>query len=138
MKTNLLIDTNVLLYALNDESDNYNISVSVFSNLNYNLFLTSKNISEFFAVTSKLKISLETVFNFYTDLKIYTKFFFPGEKSLLILENLIQKYKPKGNQIFDMEIVSIMLANDISHIATFNKKDFIHITEIQILELPTT
>ena len=138
MKTNLLIDTNLLLYALNKDSDNYKISISVISNLNYNLFLTSKNISEFFAVTSKLKIPLETVFNFYEDLKIYTKFFFPGEKSLIILENLIQKYKPKGNQVFDIEIVSIMLANDISHIATFNKKDFNHIIEIEILELPTT
>lgn len=29
-----------------------------------------------------------------------------------------------------------MLANDISHIATFNKKDFVHISEIEILELP--
>lgn len=138
MKTNLLIDTNLLLYALNKDSDNYNISISVISNLNYNLFLTSKNISEFFAVTSKLKIPLETVFNFYEDLKIYTKFFFPSEKSLIILENLIQKYKPNGNQVFDIEIVSIMLANDISHIATFNKKDFNHIIEIEILELPTT
>ena len=138
MRTNLLLDTNLLLYALNKDSDNYNISISVISNLNYNLFLTSKNISEFFAVTSKLKIPLETVFNFYEDLKIYTKFFFPGDKSLLILENLIQKYNPKGNQVFDIEIISIMLANDISHIATFNKKDFIHITEIKILDLPTT
>lgn len=129
MKINLLIDTNVLPYAMNKDSDNHNASVSVISNLNYNLFLTSKNISEFFAVTSKLKVPLEKSFNFYEDFKINSKFHFPGINSLRIFESLVQKYNPKGNQVYDIEIVSIMLANNISHIATFNTKDFIHITE---------
>lgn len=133
MTINLLIDTNVLIYALNKDSDYYNSSISIFSNPDYNLFITSKNISEFFAVTSKLKIPFRTSLNFYEDLKIYTEILFPTEKSLLLFEKLIQQYQPKGNQVFDVEIVSIMLDNDINLIATFNKKDFVNITEVQIL-----
>ena len=136
MKTNLLIDTNVLIYAFNQDSDHYNFSISIFSNPNYTLFLTSKNISEFFAVTSKFKVTLKTSLNFYEDLKIYTKILFPSETSLSIFEKLIQQYQPKGNQVFDIEIVSIMLDNGIDQIATFNKKDFDKISEIQILEIP--
>jgi len=87
MKINLLIDTNVLIYALNQDSDYYNSAISIFLNPDNNLFLTSKNISEFFAVTSKFKLPLITSLNFYNDLKIYTKILFPTENSLSIFEN---------------------------------------------------
>ena len=72
--------------------------------------------------------------NFYEELKTNTKILFPAKKSLSIFENLIQQYQPKGNHTFDVEIVSIMLANGISHIATFNQKDYININEVQIFE----
>ena len=48
---------------------------------------------------------------------------------------LIQKYLPKGNQVYDIEIASMMLANDIKRIATVNTKDFINVTEIEIVDL---
>ena len=59
---------------------------------------------------------------------------FPNNKSIDIFKSLCKKYKPHRNQVFDMEIVSILLANGLNVIATFNHKDFKHITEIQILE----
>jgi predicted nucleic acid-binding protein len=104
-------------------------------NPNHNLFITSKNISEFFAVTSKQKIDSKTSWNSYHEIKTVSKIMFPIEESLSIFEKLIQQYQPKGNQVFDIEIVSIMLDNGIDQIATFNKKDFDKISEIQILEI---
>jgi len=105
-------------------------------NPDYNLFITSKNISEFFAVTSKFKISLQSSLGFYEEFKTSSKILFPTEKSLSIFEKLIQQYQPKGNQVFDVEIVSIMLDNNLNHIATFNQKDFVNITEVYIFDLP--
>jgi len=107
---------------------------SILSNPDYNFFITSKNISEFFAVTSKRKISYESSSNYYEEIKNKAAILFPTERSLSILEKLIQQYQPKGNQVFDMEIVSIMLDNEIKHIATFNRKDFSTINEVQILD----
>ena len=136
MMIDLLIDTNVLIYAMDEKSMYNQIAQEILLNSNHNLFITSKNISEFFAVTSKKKIAPEICLDKYFQIKTVSTILFPSESSLSIFENLIRDYHPKGNQIYDIEIVSIMIANDISHIATFNKKDFIHITEIKILELP--
>ncbi len=52
-----------------------------------------------------------------------------------IFEKLIQQYQPKGSHVFDIEIVSIMPDNGINYTATFNKKDFVYLTEVRIIEL---
>ncbi|TAN00121.1 MAG: PIN domain-containing protein [Chitinophagaceae bacterium] len=135
MMIDLVLDTNILIYALNYDSVNYNSAITFFLNPNYKLFITSKNISEFFGVTSKLKIPYSSSLTFYKELKNNLTVLFPSEKSLLILETLIQQYQPKGNQVYDIEIVSIMMANNIKYVATFNQKDFKNIHEIQILDI---
>lgn len=60
---------------------------------------------------------------------------FPAEDSFSIFKTLIEKYRPKGNRIFDVEHVSVAIANKIDYIATFNIKDFEHIKEIKLLDL---
>ncbi len=134
MMIDLLIDTNVWLYSMDKSSIYHQSAKSILINPNHNLFITSKNISEFFAVTSKKRIDPQTCLDSYNDIKTISKILFPTENSLSIFETLIQQYQPKGNQVFDIEIVSIMLENGIDHIATFNQKDFINLTEIKILE----
>ena len=134
MMIDLLIDTNVWIYAMDKSSVYHQSAKTILINPNNNLFVTTKNISEFFAVTSKLKIAHQFCLDFFSEIKSNTHIIFPSEKSLLFFEKLIQQYQPKGNQVFDIELVSIMLDNEIDHIATFNQKDFINITEIQILE----
>lgn len=133
MMIDLLIDTNVLIYAMDEESMYSQIAQKILLDSNHNLFITSKNISEFFAVTSKKKVAPEISLDKYFQIKTVSTILFPSEGSLSILENLIRDYQPKGNQVFDHEIVSIMLANGINHIATFNQKDFMNISEVQIL-----
>lgn len=133
MTTNLLVDTNVLIYALDKNSRFYADAIRILSHPNYNLFLTSKNISEFFAVTSKLKIEPKICFAFYEEVKTNCHILFPSESSLLLFKELLIRHNPVGNQVFDVEIASIMLVNKIQLIATFNQKDFTHIKEIEIL-----
>jgi hypothetical protein len=45
---------------------------------------------------------------------------------------LIKKYKPAANRVYDIEIISIMHANGIIDISTFNDKDFEMVEEIKI------
>src|SRR5690606_40325078 len=69
MMTDLLIDTNILIYAYDRESAFHDSSRTLIENPDFNLFVTTKNISEFFAVCSKLKIPLSSTFNFYSEIK---------------------------------------------------------------------
>ena len=38
--------------------------------------------------------------------------------------NLLQRHPVKGADVFDLQLVAIMLANDIKRIYTFNTADF--------------
>lgn len=96
------------------------------------LFISTKNIIEYFAVCSKLSVPFQQAIQFYSQIRQNTTLLFPTTNSLAIFENLLQKYQPKGNQIFDLEIVSIALANQVADIATFNTKDFAGFSEINL------
>ena len=50
-----------------------------------------------------------------------------------VLIDTVKKYNPIGNQAYDLEIVSLMLAYNIKIVATFNTKDFESIEEVEIL-----
>lgn len=99
------------------------------------MYVTTKNIAEFFAVLTKLSEPYQKIFEFYESIKSNTILLFPDPNSLIIFENLLRKYQPVGNRVFDIEIVSIALSNQIPTIATINTKDFSRISEISILPI---
>ncbi|OQY03618.1 MAG: hypothetical protein B6I20_04680 [Bacteroidetes bacterium 4572_117] len=133
-KTDLLVDTNVLIYYFKDNTDFHKTSVSIIENEDYNLFITTKNISELFAVFTKQKVAWDKILLFFEDLKQNFTILYPNKKSLHVFKDLYDSLKPHGNQVFDLEIVSIILTNNIYTIATFNHKDFRDINEITILD----
>ncbi len=51
----------------------------------------------------------------------------------LKIADLLKRYQPSGLEIHDFEIAAIALTHHISHIVTFNKKDFEKIKEIKPL-----
>lgn len=132
--TDLLIDTNILIYAFNRDSVYHKTARSIIENPERNLYIATKNISEYFAVCAKLKIPILTAFEFYNEFKTNSIVLYPTKNSLSIFEHLIQKYAPKGNRVYYVEIISIMLDNGIYDIATFNDKDFINIDEVKLFE----
>ncbi len=131
----ILIDTNVLLYSFDKTSIFHAQSKALLQNEEMNLFITTKNISELFAVCSKLKIEFSKTFGFYQELKENVTILKPTDQSLFHFETLLQKYNPIGNQVYDTEIVSIMLAHDLKNIATANIGDFKDFSEVEILEI---
>ncbi len=132
---NILVDTNIFIYAFDKSSEFYQKSQSIFRDGEYELFTTSKNISEFFCVCSKLNFDLTLTLGFYADIKDNFNILTPCQNSLNIFESLIKKYNPRGNRVYDIEIVSIMLANGLSKVVTANIGDFKNIEEIELIEI---
>ena len=131
----LILDTNVLIYGMDAQSKFHASAISVLTNPDYSLFLPVKVVSEFFAVCSKLNIPTADALRFYKEAQKNAEIIFPDPVSLTCLEQLIQKYQPRGNLVFDLEIVSIALANQITLIATANLTDFKHISEITLIPI---
>ncbi len=131
----VLVDTNIFIYALINTSSFHHQAASLLQNNSIELFTASKNISEYFAVCTKLGVSKEVIWNFYRDILHNTTILFPHEESLSRFEFLLERYQPVGNRVYDMEIVSIMLAHSITEIATVNTKDFELIKEISLFAL---
>jgi predicted nucleic acid-binding protein len=130
--TKLVLDTNILIYALDVSSAFYGPASELLRSEQNKLFITAKSISEYFAVCSKLRIEPDVVFGFYEDLKRNGTILFPNQDSLTRLEALVRTYQPKGNRVYDVEIVSIMLSYDMQVLATFNVDDFKAIREVEI------
>ncbi len=130
----ILLDTNVLLYAMDRSSKYHKISISILENTEYKLFVSTKNIAEMFAVCSKKNISKQIVFKFInkTILQICT-LLYPDNRSFEKFIQIISEKNIKGNKVYDMEIASISIVNRLDAIATFNHKDFKIINEISIL-----
>lgn len=133
--SNLLLDTNVLVYALDVDSKYHKSSLALFLNKEHNLATTSKNISELLVVLTRGPLvsltpvkALEVVSNIISNIQV----FYPNLNSNKIFYELIQKYKPTGLRIHDFEIISIGIENGYKRIATFNTKDFKSIKEISL------
>lgn len=128
-----VIDTNIIVYSLDRNSKFYKFSKSLIEDTK-EVFITSKSISEFVSVFSKLNLyhiidkELINIVNNFTIL-------YPNNKSTHIFTELVKKYKPVGNRVFDIEIVSIMKSRGINKIATVNYKDFDNISDIEIITI---
>lgn len=133
---NVLFDTNLLLYAI-DEDSKYFVSVQeLLNDASLKLYTTSKNISEFLSVVTRIpntKITIKEALHIVEEFTSIFTILYPTEKSYLIFLDLLKKYSTHGLKIHDYEIISIALANKIKNIATLNKKDFAGIEEIELI-----
>ena len=132
-KTKLVLDTNILIYGINEESRYAEEIKRVLENPRYQIFVTSKQISEFICVLSKLG-RYDVIENELPVILSKFKVIFPNRRSVHIFQQLINKYKPVGNRVFDIEIVSIMLSKKIKNLYSINVRDFNDIEEIKLIE----
>jgi predicted nucleic acid-binding protein len=129
------VDTNIFIYTLDKSSPHHLKCDSFLKDTSNDLFTTTKNISEYFAVCSKLGIDKEKVIGFYNEIKNNITILYPSSESLKTFVLLIDYYQPKGNRVYDVEIVSILATNKVSKIATVNIDDFKNISEIELIDL---
>lgn len=130
----LLVDTNVLIYSIDEDSKYFERAQKIFSE-QLELYTTSKNLSEFLSVTTRfpqkslsLKEALLVVEDFIDTMTIL----YPTKETYFVFKDLLKKYEPVGLQIHDYEILSIGLANQIDTVATFNEKDFKKVKEVNL------
>lgn len=136
---NVLFDTNLLLYAIDEDSKYFNSVQELLNDNSLNLYTTSKNISEFLSVITRIpnsSISIKEALSIVEEFQSTFKILYPTEKSFAIFINLLNKYTPSGLKIHDYEIISIALSNKIKNIATVNQKDFSGIEEIKLVSMP--
>ncbi|MCC7431398.1 type II toxin-antitoxin system VapC family toxin [bacterium] len=137
MSNGILIDTNILIYAIDENAEFHQKSKDLVLSKSYEKFTTSKNLVEFLAVmtrgenpTLSPKETLQVIENYENILKVI----YPTKTSFKILKQLVGNYNPKGLKIHDFEIASIGLSFGINQIATFNEKDFKNIKEINLFK----
>jgi predicted nucleic acid-binding protein len=134
--SDVLLDTNILVY-LKDSSSQFHESCLKILSTNDRFFITSKNLSEYYAVVTRGHPPLLSIEEALEDLDEFLASFivlYPNENSTIKLRELIDRLKPKGIKIHDIEIIAIALSFGVTKIATLNISDFKAIPELQIIQ----
>lgn len=132
----ILLDTNVLVYAVDKSSKYHHWSKKFFSDEKYDCCTTSKNLSEFLVVTTRGEeplLSTEDAVSDVRDFRAICTVLYPDPLSTDLYTELCSQHQIKGLAIHDCEIASIGLSNQVNQIATVNKKDFRQIDELTVV-----
>jgi len=134
--SNVLIDTNVLIYAI-DKSSSYHLWASRFFNdTSFSCYTTSKNLSELLCVLTRgpePALAIEEALNAVKVFVTHCRVLYPDSTSWQLLSDWVIKYSVRGLLVHDYEIASIAVSHGITTIATVNRGDFKKITEIAVL-----
>jgi predicted nucleic acid-binding protein len=128
-----LLDTNILLRTLVTNDPNYQITIDAIASLRRSrekLFIAPQNLIELWNVATRpadkngLGLSpLETEAE-VARLKEFFILLPDTEQIYTEWERLVKTYEVKGTKVHDTRLVAFMLIHQLSHILTFNVKDF--------------
>ncbi len=138
MNNSILVDTNILIYAIDADSQFNERAVRLLSDSSLKLFTTSKNISEFLVVLTRnteINLSSSECLEILNGLLSDIVILYPTPMSMNVFQELVRQYNPRGLWIHDVEIASIGIAHGISAIAINNVADFKRIEELEIIEI---
>ncbi len=142
----LLFDSNVLVYAHNEDSFFHSQAIKLITKVaKGEIFgsLTYQNLLEFYSIitdkrrlTSPItpKLASELV-NQY--LSSPFEIVYPNLNTSKIMVELLRKNQFKDGQVFDCFLIATMLSSNISQIVTANVKDFKKFDSISVLDLKT-
>ena len=133
----LLLDTNLLYYAIDKASAFHSVSQRFIDEVDDDLYTSTKNISEFLVAITRgdnPTLTPQQALKSVQDFQKIMTILYPNEKSFGQHRTLIQQYSPKGKKIHDYEIAAIAIAHGITRIATFNLSDFAKITKITLVD----
>jgi hypothetical protein len=134
------LDTNILVYAANEDSPYHAKAKSLIQSINsgrVSACLSWQVLVEFYAtVTSPRRLSQPLSPNQAIEaIKGYLESdiprFGPDETTLILTLGLAERYKVTGLDIFDAQIVATMLRNKVKTIYTANEEDFKRFVEIE-------
>lgn len=124
----MLIDSNILIYAINIDSPKHKKAQSFLQKNIKNLEITHQNILETIRVLThpkftkpmKIKNALKAIQAIAEACNLIP----PTQTSYFLTIEFINKHKLTGNRIFDAYLAATALSNGIDTIATDNISDF--------------
>lgn len=123
----MLIDTNILVYAINADSPKNKTAQLFLQNAN-DLIIAHQNIFEAFRVLTHPKFSHpmkpKKAQNSLEPIIDACKIIYPNNKTHYLAFEFIEQNKLVGNQIFDAYLAATAISNNVIAIATDNVKDF--------------
>lgn len=141
-----LLDTNVLVYALDASSPHHAASRAILDlaqSPDAGLCVTPQTMAEFFSlVTNPRRVaSPQTPEDALSAIESIVAL--PGLQLLQAPQDVVTRWielcrihPVKGAEIYDVQLIAVMLANGVQRICTFNKADFDPFSQITV-EMPT-
>ena len=133
----MLIDSNILIYAINRRSPKHRRAKQFLKeNLPY-LEIAHQNILEAIRVLTHGKFSrpmkpdsaLDSIFGLVQPCRVIS----PDTSAIYISKELIKMHQLSGNRIFDAYLAATALSNGIDTIATDNTQDFKKFSQLKII-----
>lgn len=130
----ILLDTNVIIFALNKTSPKNKTAQTYIRTNQPSLVVAHQNVFESIRVLSHSKyakpLTSAKAVSVVLDITSALKLVSPNIETFHQTLYLIKKYKLTSNKIFDCYLVATALSNNIKSIATDNAKDFLIFEEI--------
>jgi hypothetical protein len=136
-----LADTNVLIYALDADAPHHTAARALLEAArdgSTTLYVTPQILGEFYAVVTNARRvakprSSAEVLDAISDLLMFPHVLPVPAHVVDVWMNLVRRHPVTGADVFDLQIVATMLANDLQRIYTFNTRDFEMIGEIAVV-----
>ncbi len=139
----IVVDANVLVYALYDGAPQHAASRAILERAqrgDLGLCFTSQTLAEFFSiVTSGRRVSSPKTPTEAAE-AVQAFISLPGTITIPVPSDVIRRWVDllsqhpvSGGAVFDLQLVATMMANGISKICTYNRRDFEGFPGIQIL-----
>ena len=133
----MLIDTNILVYAINSDSSKHKKSKAFLKEFKTDLVIAHQNILEGLRILTHPKyikvLSQKEALEAVLYITSACKFINPTFQTIYIFLDLIRRYHTRSDQIFDAYLTATALSNGIDTIATDNVTDFKKFKEIKVL-----
>ncbi len=139
MMSRILVDSNILIYAINTSSPKNRLAREFIktSFRNSQLYLAQQNITESLRILTHKKFPhpwpIEDAVNQISKFTDKVLIISPNIKTLFYFLEIVKKTKITGNKIFDAYLAATALSNNIDTIATDNIKDFSIFKEVKVI-----
>lgn len=103
----ILVDTNVLVYSIDEDSKFNSRAIKLLTNPNYDLYTTSKNLSEFLVVLTKgieVPLTIKESVDLLEGLMANLSILYPSKNSYRQFKKLILKYKKINPRVISANI----------------------------------
>lgn len=132
----MLIDSNVIIYAINKSSPKHKPAQKYLEEKKDRLAVAHQNIFESLRILTHPKftspMSSANALRAVEAITDNLNLIYPNYDTYFVARSLIKKYGITSNRIFDTYLTATALSNGINVIVTDNEADFISLKEIKV------